>query len=166
MKPMKLDSQRHLFDIPEDITYLNCGYMSPLMHAVRDAGVEGLTRKCQPWKISPRGVIARIWTFCFPFPRMQEGSASLGLWAKDEPADLSPSVFNSAAMNSRLMRRWTLGFESDPALMAWPALQVRPPRFPSIRRKNTGLAGFFLFFLARLEDASNAPGSVECHRMP
>ena len=51
---MKLDSQRHLFDIPDDITYLNCGYMSPLMHAVRDAGVVGLTRKCHPWTISPR----------------------------------------------------------------------------------------------------------------
>ncbi len=51
---MKLDSQRHLFDIPDDITYLNCGYMSPLMHAVRDAGVAGLTRKRHPWTISPR----------------------------------------------------------------------------------------------------------------
>ncbi len=51
---MKLDSQRHLFDIPDDITYLNCGYMSPLMHAVRDAGVVGLTRKCYPWMISSR----------------------------------------------------------------------------------------------------------------
>ena len=51
---MKLDSQRHLFDIPDDITYLNCGYMSPLMHAVRDAGIAGLTRKCQPWMISSR----------------------------------------------------------------------------------------------------------------
>ena len=51
---MKLDSQRHLFDIPDDITYLNCGYMSPLMHAVRDAGITGLTRKCQPWMISSR----------------------------------------------------------------------------------------------------------------
>ena len=51
---MKLPSQRHLFDIPDDITYLNCAYMSPLMHRVRDAGVEGLTRKCRPWEVVPK----------------------------------------------------------------------------------------------------------------
>lgn len=51
---MKLPSQRHLFDIPDDVTYLNCAYMSPLMHRVRDAGVEGLTRKCRPWKVVPQ----------------------------------------------------------------------------------------------------------------
>jgi selenocysteine lyase/cysteine desulfurase len=49
---MKLPSQRHLFDIPDDVAYLNCGYMSPLMHRVRDAAVAGLTRKCHPWEIS------------------------------------------------------------------------------------------------------------------
>ncbi len=48
---MKLPSQRHLFDIPDDVTYLNCAYMSPLMHCVRDAGVRGLGQKCRPWEI-------------------------------------------------------------------------------------------------------------------
>lgn len=49
---MKLPSQRHLFDIPDDITYLNCAYMSPLLRRVRDAGVRGLSRKCRPWEIT------------------------------------------------------------------------------------------------------------------
>ncbi len=49
---MKLPSQRHLFDIPDDIAYLNCAYMSPLMTKVRDAVVEGLDRKRHPWEIS------------------------------------------------------------------------------------------------------------------
>jgi selenocysteine lyase/cysteine desulfurase len=44
--------QRHLFDIPEDVTYLNCAYMSPLMRSVVDAGQAGVARKAQPWKIS------------------------------------------------------------------------------------------------------------------
>ena len=26
--------QRHLFDLPDDIAYLNCAYMAPLMHSV------------------------------------------------------------------------------------------------------------------------------------
>jgi selenocysteine lyase/cysteine desulfurase len=51
---MKLPSQRHLFDIPEDITYLNCAYMSPLMTKVRDAVVQGLNRKQRPWQIAAR----------------------------------------------------------------------------------------------------------------
>ena len=49
---MKLSSQRHLFDIPEDVAYLNCAYMSPLMTRVRDAVVEGLDRKRHPWEIA------------------------------------------------------------------------------------------------------------------
>jgi selenocysteine lyase/cysteine desulfurase len=49
---MKLPSQRHLFDIPDDVAYLNCAYMSPLMHRVREAAVQGLERKLHPWDIS------------------------------------------------------------------------------------------------------------------
>lgn len=48
---MKLPNQRHLFDIPDEVSYLNCGYMSPLMNEVRDAGVLGLSRKAHPWEI-------------------------------------------------------------------------------------------------------------------
>jgi selenocysteine lyase/cysteine desulfurase len=51
---MQLPNQRHLFDIPDDVAYLNCGYMSPLMHPVREAGVAGLTRKARPWEITAR----------------------------------------------------------------------------------------------------------------
>ncbi|HSF19555.1 MAG TPA: aminotransferase class V-fold PLP-dependent enzyme [Vicinamibacteria bacterium] len=49
---MKIPCQRHLFEIPDDVTYLNCAYMSPLMREVRDAGIEGLERKARPWTIS------------------------------------------------------------------------------------------------------------------
>jgi selenocysteine lyase/cysteine desulfurase len=51
---MKLPSQRHLFDVPADVAYLNCGYMSPLMTRVRDAVVQGLDRKRHPWEIVAR----------------------------------------------------------------------------------------------------------------
>ncbi len=45
--------QRHLFDIPADVAYLNCAYMSPLMHSVRAAGERGVQQKCRPWEIFP-----------------------------------------------------------------------------------------------------------------
>lgn len=48
-----LPCQRHLFDIPDDVTYLNCAYMSPLMKSVVEAGSVGLARKAHPWEITP-----------------------------------------------------------------------------------------------------------------
>ena len=47
-----LPCQRHLFDIPDDVTYLNCAYMSPLMKPAIEAGIAGLTRKAHPWEIT------------------------------------------------------------------------------------------------------------------
>ena len=46
-----ISCQRHLFEIPEGVTYLNCAYMSPLMRSVVEAGKAGLARKARPWEI-------------------------------------------------------------------------------------------------------------------
>jgi len=48
-----LACQRHLFDIPDDVAYLNCAYMSPLMKSALEAGRAGLARKAHPWEIIP-----------------------------------------------------------------------------------------------------------------
>ena len=48
-----LPCQRHLFDIPNDVAYLNCAYMSPLMKSALDAGIAGLARKAHAWQITP-----------------------------------------------------------------------------------------------------------------
>jgi selenocysteine lyase/cysteine desulfurase len=50
---MMIPCQRQLFDIPDDIAYFNCAYMSPLMHKVVAAGQQAVTLKAQPWRISP-----------------------------------------------------------------------------------------------------------------
>ena len=47
-----IPSQRHLFDLPDDIAYLNCAYMAPLMHSVVEAGLNGVRRKARPWEIA------------------------------------------------------------------------------------------------------------------
>lgn len=44
--------QRHLFDIPDDVAYLNCAYMSPLSRAVVAAGEAGVARKARPWTVA------------------------------------------------------------------------------------------------------------------
>ena len=48
-----IDSQRHLFDIPEGVAFFNAGYMSPLPKASAEAGEIALRRKSTPWVLSP-----------------------------------------------------------------------------------------------------------------
>ena len=46
---MTLANQRHLFDIPDGVTYLNCAAQSPSLRASDEAGRTGLARKLHPW---------------------------------------------------------------------------------------------------------------------
>ena len=46
-----IPSQRHLFDIPEDIAYLNCAYLGPLSNRAVAAGRQATGRKAHPWEI-------------------------------------------------------------------------------------------------------------------
>lgn len=67
---MQLAPQRHLFDIPDSIAWFNTAYMSAQLKSATAAGVEGLGRKAQPWRIAPadffgvteaaRGAFARL----------------------------------------------------------------------------------------------------------
>lgn len=62
--------QRELFDIPENITYLNCAYTSPLLKAAQQAGRAAIQAKANPWTIksedffssaeTARGLFARL----------------------------------------------------------------------------------------------------------
>lgn len=46
-------SQRDLFDLPRDVAWLNCAYMSPLLNSAVAAGEAGIRRKARPWHLSP-----------------------------------------------------------------------------------------------------------------
>ena len=48
-----LGSQRALFEIPDDVTYLNCASMSPSLRSVTAAGVEAVRAKASPWMLRP-----------------------------------------------------------------------------------------------------------------
>lgn len=50
---MNLGDQRGLFEIPEEISYLNCAYMSPQLRSVREVGERAVARKSRPWEITP-----------------------------------------------------------------------------------------------------------------
>lgn len=43
-----MNNQKHLFQLPNDITYLNCAYMSPLLKSVEEVGIAAMQRKRNP----------------------------------------------------------------------------------------------------------------------
>ena len=48
-----LRSQRALFEIPDDVTYLNCASMSPQLRTVTAAGIDAVRSKASPWTLRP-----------------------------------------------------------------------------------------------------------------
>src|SRR5205807_9453581 len=48
-----LASQRHLFDIPDEVAFLNCAYISPLPKTSLMADEQGVRRKSRPWTVAP-----------------------------------------------------------------------------------------------------------------
>jgi selenocysteine lyase/cysteine desulfurase len=47
-----LSSQRHLFSIPNDVTYLDAAYMSPIPRTAAEAGARGVLVKAAPWAMT------------------------------------------------------------------------------------------------------------------
>jgi selenocysteine lyase/cysteine desulfurase len=47
-------AQRALFEIPDDVTYLNCASMSPQLRSVTAAGLAAVQAKASPWTLSGR----------------------------------------------------------------------------------------------------------------
>lgn len=48
-----LKNQKDLFNLPDDITYLNCSYMSPMLKSVAEVGVRALYGKEDPTSVKP-----------------------------------------------------------------------------------------------------------------
>lgn len=46
-------AQKSLFNLDAQITYLNCAYMAPLLKSVEQAGILGIQRKREPYRVSP-----------------------------------------------------------------------------------------------------------------
>lgn len=53
-----MESQRHLFDLPDGVTYLNAAYLGPRVRSVGEAGTEALSRTARPWEITPADFFA------------------------------------------------------------------------------------------------------------
>jgi selenocysteine lyase/cysteine desulfurase len=71
-----MTSQKHLFDLPDDIHYLNGAYMSPLLKSVEEAGIAGIKRKSNPSSISPGDFFSLAEDVKLKFGRIIHASAS------------------------------------------------------------------------------------------
>ena len=56
----KLDCQAHLFDLSEDVHYLNAAYMSPLLKSVEAIGHEMVALKSRPYEITPADFFSTV----------------------------------------------------------------------------------------------------------
>ena len=88
-----LPLQRHLFDIPRDVVWLNCAYMGPLPRAAAEAGSEGMLRKLHPWGIE-------VDDFFEPSEALRAAWASL-LGAGAEDLALTPSASYGLSLAAR-----------------------------------------------------------------
>ena len=50
---MLIESAHDLFEIPNDVTYLNCANMAPQLKAVTEAGTRAVRAKESPWQLTP-----------------------------------------------------------------------------------------------------------------
>ncbi len=55
-----IDCQKHLFDLPEEVSYLNCAYMSPLTKSVMAAGQKAIKEKMVPYTIKTQDFFTPI----------------------------------------------------------------------------------------------------------
>ncbi len=70
-----LGSQRGLFEIPDDVAYLNCAYMSPQLRAVKEVGERAVARKSRPWEVTPQDFFEDSETARRLFARIVGGEA-------------------------------------------------------------------------------------------
>jgi hypothetical protein len=103
-----LASQRHLFDLPDDVAYLNAAYLPPMALPVREAGRRAIDAAANPWGITPR-------EFFEPGERLRSSLAALINGDADAPlatsrwdpgARWSCSRMSSLPTGTRSRRRW------------------------------------------------------------
>ena len=80
-----LNCQKEKFNIPDDVSYINVAYMSPNLKSVEAAGIEGILKKTQPWKVTRED-------FFVPVINLKNSFAQLINCDKPQRISLIPSV--------------------------------------------------------------------------
>lgn len=89
-----LDCQRDLFQLDDQVTYLNCAYMSPQLKSVEAAGKLAMSMKNQPWKI-------KIEDFFEPVVALKKAFAELVNSSEYQRVAVIPSASYGIAVAAR-----------------------------------------------------------------
>lgn len=136
MPEQKIPNQRHLFDLPDGVAYLNCAYMGPLPRLSRLAGEAALEQKSHPWEVQVRDFFA-------PSERARELFAGL-IGASAEDIAIVPAASYGLAVAAKNL-----------ALKAGEAVLVLSEQFPSnlyVWRDKAAAAGAELITVPRPTD--------------
>lgn len=99
MPASSLHDARSAFDLPDDVTYLNCAFMGPVPSHALEAGLMGLARKTRPWTIAPDDFTVPVDQLRAVFARL------LGVPDDHDGVAITPSVsygVSTAAANLHL----------------------------------------------------------------
>ena len=88
-----VQSERHLFDIPRDVCYLNAAYMTPAPLVATEAGIAALKTAEHPWTVASADF--------FPGSERVRGRFSRILGASADDIALVPSVSYGMATVAR-----------------------------------------------------------------
>jgi selenocysteine lyase/cysteine desulfurase len=127
-------SPRALFDIPEDVTYLNCANMAPQLRSITEAGLAAVRARAAPWMLP-----AKDWFF--PAETLRNLAAQV-LGTDSDAVALVPAVsygIATAAANLPVAPGQSivvLDQEFPSNVYAWRALAKRTgARIETIRRE-------------------------------
>ncbi|WNG51815.1 aminotransferase class V-fold PLP-dependent enzyme [Archangium minus] len=157
---MILPTQRHLFDLPDDVTWLNCAYMSPQLHAVTEAGKEAVMRKARPWQVRPEDFFTESEALRGSFARLVGGDV--------EGVALVPSVSYGLAVAAanvpvRVGQRLLVLAEEFPSnVYPWRELAERSGgQVVAVRRPEDG--DWTRALLAELDERTALVAVPHCH---
>lgn len=66
----RLSCQKVSFSLPDEVTYLNCAYMSPLLKSAEEAGIEGLQLKRAPYNLTLHHFFDQVHTLRETYARL------------------------------------------------------------------------------------------------
>jgi selenocysteine lyase/cysteine desulfurase len=111
------EPSRAAFDIPADLTYFNCAYLSPLSRAVVATGRDAVGRKAQPWNIVYRHFFDEVETLRSLFARLIDANPDdialvpssafgIGVAALNLPLSPGDNIVVPLAEHASTFHRW------------------------------------------------------------
>lgn len=157
-----LASQRHLFDLPPDVAYLNCAYMSPLSHAVAEAARQGVDRKRRPWLVKPADFFTGTETARRTFATLLGGPATANDVAIVPAASYGMAVACANTPIRAGQRVLCLAAEFPSTILSWrEQARARGAEFVLIARPGDG--DWTSAILDAIDDRTAVAALPHCH---